>query len=327
MSEKILSISIAAYNVENVIKKCLDSLCECRYFDKLDIIVVDDGSSDQTVDLVTYYVQKFPNIITLIAKENGGHGSTINASLKVAKGKYYKVLDGDDWVNPNALDQLVTYLENADVDLVINPYNEVYNDRISLINVRRNLKFNTLYTINDLSEFDYMPMHSICVKLEQYKKVNQSISEHCFYVDTEFVYFIFSIIDSVVFLEDVVYQYRLDQPTQSVSWNGIYKHIEDYICILKRLFKLYNDTHYTNGYRQNLLFRLLSSRYKLLFYWYSNFTNTDKDYLLIDIDKDLRKLYPQLLASINLGVYSLLRIRYKLGLLFIRLLRRLLRRL
>ena len=55
----------------------------------------------------------------------------------------------------------------------------------------------------------------------------------------------------------------------------------------------------------------------------SNFTNTDKDYLLIDIDKDLRKLYPQLLASINLGVYSLLRIRYKLGLLFIRLLRRL----
>ena len=327
MSEKILSISIAAYNVENVIKECLDSLCKCRHFDKLDIIVVDDGSSDQTVNLVTSYVQKFPNVITLIAKENGGHGSTINASLKVAKGKYYKVLDGDDWVNPNALDQLITYLENADVDLVVNPYNEVYNNRTSLINVRRNLKLNTLYTINDLSEFDYMPMHSICVKLEQYKRANQSISEHCFYVDTEFVYFIFSVIDSVVFLDDVVYQYRLDQPTQSVSWNGIYKHIEDYICILKRLFKLYNDTRYTNGYRQNLLFRLLSNRYKLLFYWYSNFTNTDKDYLLIDTDKDLRKLYPQLLASINLGVYALLRIRYKLGLLFIRLLRRLLRRL
>lgn len=323
MSEKILSISIAAYNVENVIKECLDSLCKCRHFDKLDVIVVDDGSSDQTVNLVTSYVQKFPNVITLIAKENGGHGSTINASLKVAKGKYYKVLDGDDWVNPNALDQLITYLENADVDLVVNPYNEVYNNRTSLINVRRNLKLNTLYTINDLSEFDYMPMHSICVKLEQYKRANQSISEHCFYVDTEFVYFIFSVIDSVVFLDDVVYQYRLDQPTQSVSWNGIYKHIEDYICILKRLFKLYNDTHYTNGYRQNLLFRLLSNRYKLLFYWYSNFTNTDKDYLLIDTDKDLRKLYPQLLASINLGVYALLRIRYKLGLLFIRLLRRL----
>lgn len=323
MSEKILSISIAAYNVENVIKECLDSLCKCRHFDKLDIIVVDDGSSDQTVNLVTSYVQKFPNVITLIAKENGGHGSTINASLKVAKGKYYKVLDGDDWVNPNALDQLITYLENADVDLVVNPYNEVYNNRTSLINVRRNLKLNTLYTINDLSEFDYMPMHSICVKLEQYKRANQSISEHCFYVDTEFVYFIFSVIDSVVFLDDVVYQYRLDQPTQSVSWNGIYKHIEDYICILKRLFKLYNDTRYTNGYRQNLLFRLLSNRYKLLFYWYSNFTNTDKDYLLIDTDKDLRKLYPQLLASINLGVYALLRIRYKLGLLFIRLLRRL----
>lgn len=323
MSEKILSISIAAYNVESVIKKCLDTLCKCKYIDKLDIIVVNDGSSDKTVDLVTSYVQKFPNIITIIDKENGGHGSTINSSLKVARGKYYKVLDGDDWVNPDALDQLITYLENSDIDLVINPYNEVYNNRTNLINISRNLKSKTLYTINDLSEFDYIPMHSISVKLVQYKKINQSISEHSFYVDTEFVYFVLSVVDSIVFLDDVVYQYRLDQPTQSVSWNGIYKHIEDYICILKRLFKLYNDTYYTNSYRENLLFRLLSSRYKLLFYWYSNFTNTDKDYLLIDIDKDLRKKYPKLLTSINLGIYGILRISYKFGLLFIRLLRRL----
>lgn len=323
MSEKILSISIAAYNVESVIKKCLDTLCKCKYIDKLDIIVVNDGSTDKTVDLVTSYVEKFPNIVTLIDKENGGHGSTINSSLKIARGKYYKVLDGDDWVNPDALDQLITYLENSDIDLVINPYNEVYNDRINLINVSRNLKSNTLYTINDLSEFDYIPMHSISVKLAQYKKVNQSISEHSFYVDTEFVYFVLSVVDSVVFFDDVVYQYRLDQPTQSVSWDGIYKHIEDYICILKRLFRLYDDTYYTNSYRQNLLFRLLSSRYKLLFYWYSNFTNTDKDYLLIDIDKDLKKRYPRLLKSINLGIYGILRINYRFGLLFIRLLRRL----
>lgn len=323
MSEKILSISIAAYNVESVIKKCLDTLCKCKYIDKLDIIVVNDGSSDKTVDLVTSYVEKFPNIVTLIDKENGGHGSTINSSLKIARGKYYKVLDGDDWVNPDALDQLITYLENSDIDLVINPYNEVYNDRINLINVSRNLKSNTLYTINDLSEFDYIPMHSISVKLAKYKNVNQSISEHSFYVDTEFVYFVLSVVDSVVFLDDVVYQYRLDQPTQSVSWDGIYKHIEDYICILKRLFRLYDDTYYTNSYRQNLLFRLLSSRYKLLFYWYSNFTNTDKDYLLIDIDKDLKKRYPRLLKSINLGIYGILRINYRFGLLFIRLLRRL----
>ena len=323
MSEKILSISIAAYNVESVIKKCLDTLCKCKYIDKLDIIVVNDRSSDKTVDLVTSYVEKFPNIVTLIDKENGGHGSTINSSLKIARGKYYKVLDGDDWVNPDALDQLITYLENSDIDLVINPYNEVYNDRINLINVSRNLKSNTLYTINDLSEFDYIPMHSISVKLAKYKNVNQSISEHSFYVDTEFVYFVLSVVDSVVFLDDVVYQYRLDQPTQSVSWDGIYKHIEDYICILKRLFRLYDDTYYTNSYRQNLLFRLLSSRYKLLFYWYSNFTNTDKDYLLIDIDKDLKKRYPRLLKSINLGIYGILRINYRFGLLFIRLLRRL----
>ena len=65
MSEKILSISIAAYNVENVIKKCLDTLCKCKYIDKLDIIVVNDGSTDKTVDLVTSYVEKGMDLLLI----------------------------------------------------------------------------------------------------------------------------------------------------------------------------------------------------------------------------------------------------------------------
>ena len=96
--EKILTISIAAYNAEKDIARCLDSLIATGIIEKLDVVIVNDGSVDQTAEIANSYVKKYVNSIRLINKQNGGHGSTINASIKVAKGKYYKILDSDDWV-------------------------------------------------------------------------------------------------------------------------------------------------------------------------------------------------------------------------------------
>ena len=80
-----------------------------KEFSKLDIIVVNDGSTDQTVEITNKYVEKYKQSIRLINKENGGHGSTINTSIKHAKGKYYKILDSDDWVNSENLNRLVAF--------------------------------------------------------------------------------------------------------------------------------------------------------------------------------------------------------------------------
>ena len=117
--EKILTISIAAYNVSAYIKECLDSLVKCSYLDALDIVVVDDGSHDNTVEIVQKYVSKYPDSIRLERKENGGHGSTINRAVSVAKGKYFKVLDGDEWVDAVELEKLVEVLRKISSDLVL----------------------------------------------------------------------------------------------------------------------------------------------------------------------------------------------------------------
>lgn len=120
MNDKLLNISVAAYNVEATIEQCLDSFIQSKYLNSFEVLVVNDGSKDDTSRIVSQYVEKYPGTIRLIDKENGGHGSTINAAVKNALGKYFKVVDGDDWVDTEAFDRFLEFLEGTDVDLVLN---------------------------------------------------------------------------------------------------------------------------------------------------------------------------------------------------------------
>lgn len=117
--EKKLSVTIPCYNVSEYLNETLDSLIRCRTIDFLDIIIVDDGSKDNTLDIANSYVKQYPDSIRIVAKENGGHGSTINEGLKIAVGKYFAVIDGDDWVDSGIMDELVNYLAKVDTDVVI----------------------------------------------------------------------------------------------------------------------------------------------------------------------------------------------------------------
>src|SRR5699024_5608796 len=94
---------------------------------KAEIIIVNDGSCDNTVNIANEYVKMFPDTFILIDKENGGHGSTINASVKKASGKYYKVVDADDWVKTDNLIKLIQKLEKIDVDMVFTTGYEYYS--------------------------------------------------------------------------------------------------------------------------------------------------------------------------------------------------------
>ena len=98
---KTLTVSIASYNVEKFLRETLDSLCSPDIIEDIEVIIVNDGSKDSTVSIAREYVKKYPESFILIDKENGGYGSTINSSLSIANGKYFRILDGDDWVDTN----------------------------------------------------------------------------------------------------------------------------------------------------------------------------------------------------------------------------------
>lgn len=116
--EKVLSIVIPAYNVEKYLEKCLSSFEIEAVLDRIEILVINDGSGDHTAEIAQRYCEKYPETYFLYNKENGGHGSGINYGIRYATGKYFKVVDGDDWLNTEELEAFVKLLEETDTDIV-----------------------------------------------------------------------------------------------------------------------------------------------------------------------------------------------------------------
>ena len=117
--QKLLTVSVASYNVEKTLRKTLDSFCDKRYIDYIEVLIEDDGSTDKTQDIGKEYEMKYPQSFRYIKKDNGGHGSTINKSIELAQGLYFKVIDGDDWVDNNDFNELINVLKK---------YKELYDD-------------------------------------------------------------------------------------------------------------------------------------------------------------------------------------------------------
>lgn len=243
--EKILTISVAAYNAEQYIKKCLDSFLNYKVLDDLEVIVVNDGSQDKTSGIVEEYQKKYPNTIFLINKENGGHGSTINTSIERATGKYFKVVDADDWVSQDGLVDLMEFLKSTDCDLVINPYIETYMTGIAekLIFPYKNIKNNTRYMFDEIASNLDIPMHSMTIKTSIIKKVGPVIDENCFYVDMEYDLYPIKYIKTVYCLDYAVYYYLLGNQEQSVSKKNMIKRRKQREKVIKSLIKDYNNSY------------------------------------------------------------------------------------
>ena len=122
---KVLSIVIPAYNAEKYLSRCLDSFINIKNLNDLEVLIVNDGSKDNTENIAKEYCEKYPDSIRLINKENGNVGSVYNESIKHCTAKYYKELDADDWVDSDGLEKLIDYLKNSDVDIVLNDYDIV----------------------------------------------------------------------------------------------------------------------------------------------------------------------------------------------------------
>lgn len=247
-NEKLLTISIASYNVEKCLGACLESLIlKNDNFKYLDVVVVNDGSKDNTLAIAQKYVNLYPDVFRVVDKTNGGYGSTINASIAIAKGKYYKLLDADDLFDTDGLNKLLEFIKNEsnNVDLIITQYIKNYTDvkKQTLVNdVEGRIKNKSI----SLEIFNTIPaMHSICVKTECVKDMH--IQEHCFYTDNEYVAYVLLKTKTFSPLDACVYIYNLGLNDQSVSINGLRKHLNDwnhvYLAIKKMLDNEKADNH------------------------------------------------------------------------------------
>ena len=243
MQNKVLSISIASYNTEHCIEETVSSLIvEKEYLDKLDIIIVNDGSKDNTSEIAHKLENEFPDTIRVIDKDNGGYGSTINASLSIAKGKYYKLLDGDDWYKTENLIAFIDFLDRSDADLIVTPYYEVKKDDLLIDN---HAGISCQKESIEKIEWNNQPilMHEIAVKTEVLKSSGKTIAEKCFYTDSEYAFYCLFYSKSISRANIPIYRYRLGAEGQSVSIEGIRKHYSDLPVVAERLFKCFEDNN------------------------------------------------------------------------------------
>ena len=97
---KLISFVVPCYNSQEYMRHCIDTLLPGG--DQVEILIVNDGSSDNTAAIADEYEKKYPDICRAIHQENKGHGGAVNTGIKNATGIYLKVVDSDDWVNEYA---------------------------------------------------------------------------------------------------------------------------------------------------------------------------------------------------------------------------------
>ena len=240
--EKIITFSIAAYNVEKYLKKLLDSIIEETLLNKIEILIINDGSNDKTIEIAKDYKKKYLDTIKVIDKENGGHGSTINVGIKYANGKYFRAIDGDDWVNTNDLKKLIKSLEIIEVDMVLTNFLKCYEDGKIEKEEFENIIPEKIYSFEEIvKQVKWMCYHSVIYRTKLLKEYDIRLDEKSFYVDAEYMIYPIPYVKTVVFFNYNIYCYRLGRAGQSVSIESRIKHIEDSRKVSYSLLNMYEN--------------------------------------------------------------------------------------
>lgn len=238
--KKILSIVIPSYNVEKYLEQTLISFVETSILGDIEVLVVDDGSKDSTAEIGKRFEEQYPETFRVISKENGGHGSTINKGIEECTGKYFKVVDGDDWVNTSDFKILVEKLKSCDADYIVTNYYEV-DDQTGektgkdYAQLKQEGMEESRWNFNDVAKRVQPAMHALVFRSSILKENQIRLDEHSFYVDVEYILYPLPYVESVVYFDLYVYMYRLALVTQSVSIQGFRKHIQNHIDVILHL--------------------------------------------------------------------------------------------
>lgn len=242
---KILTFIVPAYNSEKFLDKCISSMLSPEILDRLEIIVVNDGSTDKTASIAQKYCRQCPDVVRLISQENKGHGGALNTGCAAAKGKYLKVIDADDWVEIQNLPEFVRLLEQCESDVVLTHYHTIDVGSGEIKNWRSYpQEFGKEYGFSQIMQnwrcFDRsLTFHGITYRTAFYQEHSIRLSENVFYEDHEFATIPCCHAESIIPLDVFVYDYRIGDVNQSVSSANQLKRIGHTEVVIQRLIREY----------------------------------------------------------------------------------------
>ncbi len=258
--DKLITFCVPSYNSEAYLNHALDSLLPGG--DKIEVLIIDDGSSDKTLDIAKDYERRYPDIFKAVHQENKGHGGAINTALSLATGCYFKVLDSDDWVSEDGLKALMeNMLRTNGPDLILMPY--VYrhsydSDSGRAIKYDRFIHPNEICSWDKIKRFDSahnLTLHSVVYKTSVLKEAGVILPEHCFYEDNYFIYAPLPYTNKILYIDEPFYQYLLGREGQSMQTKNIVKRSDNLAKVARLAFNAVDLEHLKK--KNKSLFRIL----------------------------------------------------------------------
>ena len=246
-------------------EKCIKSMLPAG--EELEILIVDDGSTkDRTPQIADAYAARYPEIIRAVHQENGGLGEAVNAGLRNATGRYYKVVDSDDWVNTKSLIRIMEKMkeleESGGVDMLL--ANFVY-DKVGAKH-KKLMRFKNAFPVNEvfgwermghLHETQYILMHNIFYRTQMLKDCHLELPKHTFYVDNIFAFQPFPYVEKLYYMDENLYHYFIGRDDQSVNEKVMIKRIDQQIRVNKLMVDAYLKASVSNRRLRMYMFSYL----------------------------------------------------------------------
>ena len=263
---KLLTVAIPCYNSQDYMRHAVESVLVGG--EDVEILLVDDGSKDDTAKIADELEAQYPTIIQAIHQENGGHGSAVNTGLANASGVYYKVLDSDDWFDRDAflkvLDVLRDFVQEGEgVDMLLANY--VY-EKPSL-HKHKAIRYDGVFPENevfgwsDVKRFKMSQnilMHSVIYRTKLLRDSGLELPKHTFYVDNIFVYNPLPYVKSMYYLNVDLYRYFIGRDDQSVNEKVMIGRIDQQIRVNKIMIDAYDLTKIKNKKLRNYMVKYLT---------------------------------------------------------------------
>ena len=244
---KYISFAIPCYNSEAYMAQAIESILPGG--EDVEILIVNDGSKDRTAEIGKEYEEKYPGIVKLINKENGGHGDAVNAGLSHASGKYFKVVDSDDWVDRISLMKILNVLKNfeeeeQEVDMLIANYvyEKVGMEHKKVIRYDNVLPENQILKWDEIGQFhigQYILMHSVIYRTDMLKLCQLTLPKHTVYVDNIYVYYPLPHVRTLYYMNVDFYRYFIGREDQSVNEKVMISRIDQQIFVTKMMIDMY----------------------------------------------------------------------------------------
>lgn len=297
--EKVLSIIIPTYNMENYLQNCLDSLLvEDSLLSLLEVLVINDGSKDRSSEIAHGYEKKYPAVFQVIDKENGNYGSCINRGLKEATGKYVKILDADDEFITDSFARLLKTLSEVDADVVISEvfaHDEVGN---RIHGSKRGLPPHKVVSFIDaITKYGLtgLFMHEITFRREMLIKMGYKQTEGISYTDNEWAYIPMKNVQTLYYHDEEVYSYLRGRPGQTTDPEVVKRTQTHHIIGIKAMADGVLNTTFDSPEKEQFMYDVLLNRIHIV---YGNCLLGMKDNAakkeLIELDQYILSHYPKL---------------------------------